>query len=274
MKFPEKTLDMAYPKKKFGQNFLISQHYIDKIIDSLDAKVGDTLIEIGPGKGALSKKLIEKKFNYIMIDADGDMVNFIKSEFSNRSDYRIFNADAVKFDYSQIEGDFFVVGNLPYNVGNLIIKRLLFESPRLKSIVCMLQKEVADRICAAAKEKEIGFLSILCQYFADVKRICIVPSGAFFPIPKVRSAVIKLDINPLKTLRIPKNEWKKFFEFVSLGYSQRRKKLIGVVSKEYSSKEAAQAVFADENIDENIRAEELSDEDWVRLYLKRKKNSR
>jgi len=258
------------PKKKFGQNFLISQHYIDKIIDSLDAKAGDTLVEIGSGKGALSKKLIDKKFNYIMLDADCDMVNFIKNEFFGRNDYRIFNADAVKFDYSQIEGDFYVVGNLPYNVGNLIIKRLLFESPRIKSIVCMLQKEVADRICAEPKSKKNGFLSILCQYFADIKRICVVPPGAFFPAPKVHSAVIKLDINPLKISRISKNEWELFFKFVSLGYSRRRKKLISVISNEFSSKENAKAVFADLNINENARAEDLSDEDWVRLYLRQK----
>jgi len=255
------------PKKQFGQNFLISQYHIDKIVDAVDAKAGDTLVEIGPGKGALSKKLIDKKFNFIMIDADRDMVEHIKTEFGERDNYKIFNADAVKFDYSQIEGDFFAVGNLPYNVGNLIIKRLLFESPRLKSIVCMLQKEVADRICAAPKGKEIGFLSILCQYFADIKRVCVVPAGAFFPAPKVQSAVIKLDIIPQKIERIPRTEWEKFFAFVSLGYSQRRKKLMNVIASEFSSKEAAKAAFDKLNFDENTRAEELNDNDWVRLFL-------
>ncbi|MCL2844014.1 MAG: 16S rRNA (adenine(1518)-N(6)/adenine(1519)-N(6))-dimethyltransferase RsmA [Chitinivibrionia bacterium] len=254
------------PKKQFGQNFLISQFHIDKIIEAVEAKAGDTLIEIGPGKGALSKKLIDKNFNFIMIDADRDMVEHIKTEFGERENYKIFNADAVKFDYSQIDGDFFVVGNLPYNVGNLIIKRLLFESPRLKSIVCMLQKEVADRICATPKGKDIGFLSILCQYFADIKKVCVVPPGAFFPAPKIQSAVIKLDINPQKTSRIPRDKWENFFAFVSLGYSQRRKKLLNVISDEFSSKEVAKVAFEKQGFDENIRAEELSDEDWVGLY--------
>jgi 16S rRNA (adenine1518-N6/adenine1519-N6)-dimethyltransferase len=255
------------PKKRFGQNFLISQFHVDKIINSLDVKSGDTLIEIGPGKGALSKKLIDKNFNYVMIEADSDMVEFIKDEFAGRSDFCIYNADAVKFDYSQIEDEFFVVGNLPYNVGNLIIKRLLFESPRLKSIVCMLQKEVADRICAVPKGKEIGFLTILCQYFADIKKICIVPPGAFFPAPKVQSAVIKMDINLQKISRIPQNEWESFFDFVSFAYSQRRKKLINVISREFSSKETAHTLFGKLNFSENIRAEELNDGNWVDLYL-------
>ena len=255
------------PKKQFGQNFLISQHYIDKIISAIDAKSGNTLVEIGPGRGALSKKLIDKNFNFFMIDADKDMVEHIKNEFGEHQNYTIFNADAVKFDYSQIGGDFFVVGNLPYNVGNLIIKRLLFESPRLKSIVCMLQKEVADRICAAPKGKEIGFLSILCRYFADVKKICVVPPGAFFPAPKVHSAVIKLDIIPEKTARIARENWDDFFNFVSLGYSQRRKKLLSVVSGKFQSREFAENLFKNLNLSENIRAEELNDSDWVNLYL-------
>lgn len=255
------------PKKQFGQNFLISQHYIDKIISAIDAKSGNTLVEIGPGRGALSKKLIDKNFNLFMIDADKDMVEHIKNEFGERQNYTIFNADAVKFDYSQIDGDFFVVGNLPYNVGNLIIKRLLFESPRLKSIVCMLQKEVADRICAAPKGKEIGFLSILCRYFADVKKICVVPPGAFFPAPKVHSAVIKLDIIPEKTARIARENWEDFFNFVSLGYSQRRKKLLSVISGKFQSREFAENLFKNLNLSENIRAEELNDSDWVNLYL-------
>ena len=119
-------------------------------------------------------------------------------------------------------------------------------------------------------KKEIGFFSILCRYFADIKKICNVSPGSFFPAPKVHSAVIKLDINPIKTSRIPKNEWENFFEFVSLGYSQRRKKLISVISKEFSSKEAAKSVFEKLNLNENIRAEELNDGDWVSLYLERK----
>jgi len=258
------------PKKQFGQNFLISQHYIDKIIDSVDTKEGETLVEIGPGRGALSKKLIDKDFNFIMIDADKDMVEYIENEFGKDKKYTIFNADAVKFDYSQIDGEFSVVGNLPYNVGNLIIKKILFESPRVKSITCMLQKEVADRICATPKGKEIGFLSILCQYFADIKKICVVPPGAFFPAPKVHSAVIKLEINPEKTSRIHKNEWEKFFDFVSFGYSQRRKKLLSVISSKFENKVVAENVFKELNIHENARAEELNDTDWVNLYLKTK----
>jgi len=260
---------MTAPKKQFGQNFLISQHYIDKIISSLDAKHGDTLVEIGPGKGALSKKLIDKDFNFVMIEADKDMVKFIENEFAKRQNFVIYNADAVKFDYSQISGGFFAVGNLPYNAGNLIIKKLLFESPRLKSVVCMLQKEVADRICASPKGKEIGFLSILCQYFADIKKICTVPPGAFFPAPKVHSAVIKFDINPQKAARISKDEWDDFFKFVGLGYSQRRKKLLGVISGEFSSRDFAKNVFEKLNLSENVRAEELGDNDWVNLYLNR-----
>ncbi len=146
------------PKKKFGQNFLTAPYYVERIVDSVPATEGDTVVEIGPGKGALSKYLVKKSFSYTMVEMDTDVIPILK-ETLGEGDYSIVNGDATEFDYSKLGDSYHAVGNLPYNVASFIIKKMLFTAPYMQSGTFMVQKEVADRICASPGGKKIGFLT-------------------------------------------------------------------------------------------------------------------
>lgn len=254
------------PKKKFGQNFLTVPYYIERIVDSVPAKSGDVVVEIGPGKGALSALLVKKDFDFTMLELDRDVIPFLSAKLGDGK-YRIFNEDAVKFDYSSLGNSYHAVGNLPYNVASHIIKKVLFTAPLLKSITFMVQKEVAERICARAGGKDIGFLTILCGYFGVAEKLFDVPPGAFFPKPKIISSVFRITLGEEYFNRIPREHWALFFEFVSFSYATRRKKLVNNIQSKTGGKQMAEKYLADANMSVDVRPEELSVGDWVNLYL-------
>lgn len=253
------------PKKKFGQNFLTVPYYIEKIVDAVPAEDGDVVVEIGPGKGALSRYLVKRDFDYTMVEMDSDVIPILKEELGDR-EYRIVNGDATEFDYSELGDSYHAVGNLPYNVASHIIKRMLFTVPYLQSGTFMVQKEVAERICATPGGKDIGFLTILCQFFGKTQKLFDVPPGAFFPKPKVVSSVFRIDIDAECYGRLDRNEWSSFFEFVSVGYSMRRKKLSNSIARFANGKSEVEALMESVGIQASIRPEGLSVEDWVKLY--------
>lgn len=258
------------PKKKYGQNFLTAPHYIDRIVSAISATEGETVVEIGPGKGALSKKIASHtpRFSYHLIEMDRDLQPYLEQAIEG--EHTLHFADATKFDYRILGDSFHAVGNLPYNVASHIIKKILFESPRLKSVTFMVQKEVAERICATPRGKTIGFMTILCSYFGVPRKICDVPPGAFFPKPKVTSSVFHIDIDPQKTARIPSHLWGEFFHFVSIAYGQRRKKLASTIASMVGGKACAESMIAKCGFSESVRPEELCDQQWVDLFCSRK----
>lgn len=253
------------PKKQFGQNFLTAPHYIEQIVDAVPASAGDTVIEIGPGKGALSTRLVRKGFHFTMVEKDRDVIPHLEAALGE-GDYTIINGDATKYDFSQMGEEFHAVGNLPYNVASQIIKSLLFHAGALQSGTFMVQKEVADRIVASAGGKTIGFMTILLTYFGEVEKLFDVPPGAFFPKPKVTSAVFQIRLKPECFERLPRDKWKPFFNFVSVAYQMRRKKLSNSVAKFTQGREAALAAMAAAGLEENIRPEGLVVQQWVDLY--------
>ncbi len=255
------------PKKKFGQNFLTAPYYVERIVDAVPAESGENVVEIGPGKGALSKYLVKRDFKYTLIEMDTDVIPILKEELGDR-EYTVVNGDAVKFDYTTLGDSFHAVGNLPYNVASHIIKKLLFTVPELHSGTFMVQKEVADRICATPGGKEIGFMTILCNYFGATKKLFDVPPGAFFPKPKVTSAVFHITLEPSKYNRLPREDWKKFFELVSTAYGMRRKKLANSVAKYVGGKPLANEAIERAGISIDVRPEELNTDQWVALYKK------
>jgi len=255
------------PKKKFGQNFLTAPFYIERICDAVPAEDGANVVEIGPGKGALSKYLVKRNFKYTLIEMDSDVIPILKEGLGDR-EYTIVNGDAVKFDYTTLGDSFHAVGNLPYNVASHIIKRLLFTVPELHSGTFMVQKEVADRICATPGGKEIGFMTILCNYFGVTKKLFDVPPGAFFPKPKVTSAVFHITLDPLRYDRLPREEWKTFFALVSSAYGMRRKKLVNSVARCVGSKPLANEAIERAGISIDVRPEELDTDQWVTLFQK------
>lgn len=253
------------PKKQFGQNFLTAPYYIERIVEAVPAKAGDSVIEIGPGKGALSNLLVKKGFHFTMVEKDRDVIPHLEEALGD-SKYRIINGDATKYDFSQMGERFHAVGNLPYNVASPIIKSLLFHAGALQSGTFMVQKEVADRIVATTGGKTIGFMTILLTYFGEVEKLFDVPPGAFFPKPKVTSAVFQVRLKPELYERLPRDKWTSFFNFVSTAYQMRRKKLSNSVAKFTSGREAAVEAITSVGLNENIRPEGLSVQQWVDLY--------
>ncbi len=253
------------PKKKFGQNFLTVPYYIEKIVESVPANSGDVVVEIGPGKGALSSYLVKKDFQFTMIEMDRDVIPYLKEKLGD-SLYQIVNGDAVKYDYSCLGDSYHAVGNLPYNVASHIIKKILFTAPLLKSVTFMVQKEVAERICASAGGKDIGFLSILCGYFGVAEKLFDVPPGAFFPKPKIVSSVFRIVLDDSHYGRLPRDHWVPFVEFVSFAYATRRKKLSNNIQSKTGGKVGAEEQLLAAGISVDVRPEELSVADWVNLY--------
>lgn len=255
------------PKKQFGQNFLTAPHYIEQIVDAVPAGAGDTVVEIGPGKGALSSRLVKKGFKFTMVEKDRDVVPHLEEALGD-SEYTLINDDATRYEFSQMGECFHAVGNLPYNVASKIIKSLLFHAGALQSGTFMVQKEVADRIVSPAGNKIIGFMTILLTYFGEVEKLFDVPPGAFFPKPKVTSSVFQIRLKPDCFNRLPREQWNSFFEFVSAAYQQRRKKLLKTVIRFTADKqrETAIAAMVAAGIDEDIRPEGLVVQQWIDLY--------
>ena len=253
------------PKRKFGQNFLTETYYAERIANSVDCKEG-TVLEIGPGKGALSVYLKERyPKNFEMIEMDREIIPILESKLGD-GNWKIHQGSALDFDFKTLKSPLHIIGNLPYNTAAHIIKRSLLNSPATASVNFMVQREVAERICAKPGGRKIGFLSIFCSFFGTPKILFHVPRGAFSPKPNVDSSVFTLAVNPNVEEQLPKDEWLDFFTYVSLGYSMRRKVLSKVLA--WKRKNRAEVIVAIESLGlkSTVRAEELSVELWVKLY--------
>lgn len=181
------------PKKKFGQHFLTSQSVIAHIIEASGVQRGDSVLEIGPGQGALTKSLVEIGADVTVIEIDPDMQTVIRSKFPN---VNIIDADASAVDFSTLLDDgapWKCLSNLPYNVGTKIVQNLLTSSVSFVGFTFMLQKEVGVRMLAKQGDRVRGSLSNFVQAFGAVSKVCLVPPGAFFPPPNVDSIVIQID---------------------------------------------------------------------------------
>jgi 16S rRNA (adenine1518-N6/adenine1519-N6)-dimethyltransferase len=223
---PQRTLKELnrHAKKSFGQNFLISSKVIRSIIDAVHPQERDSILEIGPGLGALTIPLHQKSMEYrfCCVELDRDLVSYWQE---NCPDLELYHEDALRVDWNDIlgegEGTWKIVSNLPYNVGTPILSRLLVQ-PQVKELVVMMQKEVIERLLARPNERKRGSLTCWVEAFADVTLVTRVPRGAFFPAPKVESAVVKLVCkdNPL----LPYAQSDVFETFLRKLFVQPRKK--------------------------------------------------
>ena len=241
------------PKKSLGQNFLTDQHYAEKIIAATPKDL--PILEIGPGKGVLTQYLVKECQRYIGIELDRELFAFLTKYFVGNH-IQFINNDILKTDINSLfeNTKFNVVGNIPYNITTPIIFHLLENAEQVSQIVLMVQKEVAERIAAKPGKKIYGVLSIMTQFIADVEFLFKVPAGAFFPKPKVESAVIKLSKRTWAE-QLPKNP--VFFrEIVRKAFQQRRKMLRS--SLKGLPLEATR-------IDLTLRPEQLSISDWIKL---------
>lgn len=215
-------MNIVKPKKYLGQHFLKDQNIAGKIVESLGTNIPDVL-EVGPGTGVLTRFLLKRpELNVHLVEIDRESVGYLNIHFPEIKD-RIYLADFLRFDVTQyFAGKFVVIGNFPYNISSQIFFRVLEFRDRIPEVVCMVQKEVAERISSHEGSKVYGILSVLLQAFYDIEYLFTVSENVFLPPPKVKSAVVRLRRNNVEDL--PCDE-KLFVRVVKTAFNQRRKML-------------------------------------------------
>lgn len=259
-------------KKTFGQNFLVDQTAVKKIIDAAEIQKGETVLEIGPGTGILTNALICAGAKVIAVELDHDLVLDLQKKFGDK--IKLIEGDVLcLFDASPKKDEksinfirslkYKLVANIPYNITSSILERFLSKEPRPSRMILMVQKEVADRILAIPPK--MSLLSVVCQMYANCSRISIVKSGAFRPIPKVDSAIVRFDI---KTSVDPSYA-EHVIALAKQGFSSKRKQLQNNLSG-YSKKtsEDIKNILNSIGLNQKIRSENLTLEDWERLFRK------
>ena len=263
------------PSRNKGQNFLINEKIYDEIIKAAEITEDDTVLEIGPGLGLLSFKLALKAKRVLAVEIDNQLAGYLEmaSAAKNTGNLEIYNEDILRFNLpeklSPLE-EYKIVANLPYNITSIFLRLFLSSPRRPKSLVLMLQKEVAERI--VAKAPDMNLLALSVQYFAQAEIIRQVKAGNFWPEPKVDSAIIKLTVKPefLKANQDNeknREEEKMFFRLAKIGFSAKRKMLKNNLSGglKIDGKKIAE-LLAENNFNSQARAEDLSLDDWQKLF--------
>jgi len=244
------------PKKQLGQHFLNDKRIASKIVESLKAEKSDYIIEIGPGMGVLTIELLAK-FNdrFFAAEVDGESVEYLKNIIPALSP-NLIQGDFLELNLAdKFKGNLAVIGNFPYNISSQIFFKVLENRKIVNEVVCMIQKEVAQRISEKPGTKTYGILSVLLQAYYDIKYLFTVNEGVFTPPPKVKSAVIRLERN--STFQLNCNE-DLFIKVVKAGFNQRRKTLRNSIRSAFQGLELSPK-FADK------RPERLSVEEFVEL---------
>ncbi|MFM9834818.1 MAG: 16S rRNA (adenine(1518)-N(6)/adenine(1519)-N(6))-dimethyltransferase RsmA [Methylophilaceae bacterium] len=249
-------------KKRFGQNFLTDQGTIASIVDAINPKPDQTLVEIGPGLGALTKPLLSKISPLNVIEIDRDIVSWMQTEFSKpayaNSEIIIHNVDALKFNFASLGNKIRVTGNLPYNISTPILFHLLDNLSSIVDMHFMLQKEVVERMVAQPSTPAYGRLSVMLQYFLQMEYLFTVPPEAFNPAPKVESAFVRC--TPHTTLPFVAKVPALFAKVVLQAFSQRRKTLRNTLKGLLDDND-----FNMLELDSQLRAENLSVAQFVAI---------
>ncbi len=247
------------PKKHLGQNFLFDPSILHRIVEVAGISHDDTVVEIGPGPGTLTKILAGAAKKVIAIELDYKLYERLKEELKGFKNIELVHGDALKYPYEELE-PFKVAANIPYYITTPIIFRLIDARKNLKSMTLTIQKEVAQRIAAKPDTKEYGVLSIAVQYYGRPELKFVIPKGAFRPVPKVDSAVIHIGM--LEKPRVIVADEKLFFRIVKTAFSQRRKTLSNSLK---SISKDIKEILISAGIEPIRRAETLSIEEFARL---------
>lgn len=255
--------DRIRPKKSLGQHFLLDKNIIEKIIDVAHIMPDETVVEIGPGRGDMTRRLAEVSGQVIAIELDNRLYMYLKKDLKGITNLELIHEDALGFAYEEIPGEFKVVANLPYYISTPIIFRLMEVKEKISSMTLMLQKEVAERIIAAPGTKEYGVLSISVGYYCHPKIEFYVSRNSFSPKPNVDSAVLTLLSR--KTPRFPVNDISLFFKTVRASFSSRRKILKNALRALGCSDEMIGLALEKSGIDPKRRGETLTIEEFAGL---------
>ena len=298
---PEKNKNFKF-KHSLGQNFITDEFLLEDIADESDITKDDFVLEIGPGNGALTRCLSDRAYHVVAVEIDKSLIPLLKSNLKDYQNVSIINADFLNYDFQNIINEFLntartardydavtdtrkgelcepsigadiihpikVVANLPYYITSPIINNLL-QNPYISEMTLMVQKEVAERIVAEPNGKDYGILTLACNYFSNTEMLMVVSKECFFPKPKVDSAVVhfkKHDEFIGTKLVSPLNEtYEKLFKLIKASFAQRRKKLLNSLTNAGYDKETLVTAFSKLNFDENVRAENLSLNDYKKL---------
>lgn len=254
--------------KGLGQNFLLDESVLDKIVEAADADGG--VLEVGPGFGVLTQKLAEAADKVVSIEIDKKLIPVLDYTLADCDNVKIIEKDILKTDLKALIEEEFdklpisVAANLPYYITTPIITKLIEEKLPIKNIVVMVQKEVAMRICAAPGKKDYGAISVLCGYYTEPSMVVTVPAGSFMPPPKVDSAVLKMTLRE-KPLVQPKDE-EYFFRVVKAAFAQRRKTLVNCLANGLSiDKKTAARAIEECGLPADIRGERLSIQEFAHI---------
>ena len=261
--------------KSLGQNFLIDDITVENIVKSANIQENDIVIEIGPGLGTLTNELLKKARKVICVELDERMIKILKDRFLLYDNIEIINEDILKIDLKGIVekekenidiSAIKIVANLPYYITTPIIMKLLEEEKCYESITVMVQKEVAERLCAVPGKRNAGAITYTVDYYSQAEKILDVPKDCFIPSPEVDSEVIKLTIR--KSPRVELKNEEIFFKIIKLAFMQRRKTLINALSTNneiFKNKEQIREILKELDIDEKVRGENLSIEEYANL---------
>lgn len=259
-------------KKRLGQNFLVDESYARRVVGALGPRAGETVVEIGPGRGALTALLLESGARVVAVEFDRELVSLLRERFGGSEEFKLVEADALDVDFcAEVEpaATARVVANLPYNISTAILQRLVEQRRCLKEFVLMLQREVVERITAPPGESERGYLTVLVEAFCESKALFDVPPGAFRPIPKVWSTVARLRVRDGAASNIDEQ---LFTRLVSACFAQKRKTIFNNLRSApeelRSLVEAAggvNALLEAAGVDPRRRAESLTIEEWAAL---------
>ncbi|HKI54211.1 MAG TPA: 16S rRNA (adenine(1518)-N(6)/adenine(1519)-N(6))-dimethyltransferase RsmA [Anaerolineales bacterium] len=250
--------------KKLGQNFLQDPFALASITSAAEIKSTDTVLEIGSGLGSLTRYLAESAKQVIAVEIDREMLPVLQAVTSAYNNINIIHGDILKFSPQELiqESNYLVVANIPYYITSAIIRHLLENERKPRRIVLTVQKEVATRICA--EPGDMSLLALSVQIYGKPRIAKHIPASAFFPAPKVDSAVLCIDIYP--SPKIQPDTLNTFFKLIKAGFSQKRKTLRNSLSAGlHISTQGAEELLKNANIDQRRRAETLSIEEWQRL---------
>jgi 16S rRNA (adenine1518-N6/adenine1519-N6)-dimethyltransferase len=262
-----------YPSKRLGQHFLRDQRTIQRIIEALNPKADETIIEIGPGTGALTASLVERAGRVVAVEFDNKLAPLLKERFAEVTNFHLVMADALTTDFcAAIEpaSSARLVANLPYNISTAILQRLIAQRSCLEEMVLMLQREVVERVLAPAGTTDRGFISVLVEAYCEAEKLFDVAPGAFRPPPKVWSSVMRVKFRPRINAEI--TDESLLWEAVSAGFAQKRKTILnnlrhasGRLQEVLKRNGGASIVLCKAGIDLKRRAETLTVEEWIRI---------
>ena len=263
----------SFPKRRFGQNFLIDRNVIDRIVQAVNPQSNETIIEIGPGRGALTSRLSKQAGRVLAIEFDRQLVSHLREQFAVSANLEVIEADALAVNFCELiapANTARVVANLPYNIGTAILQKLIEQRKCIADMTLMLQREVVDRIKAAPGSNERGYLSVFVEAYCEIEKLFDVSPQSFRPAPKVWSTVVRLRVRDRIAAEV-KDE-NLLWQVVSAGFAHPRKTILNNLREAPKSiqellkkRGGASIVLCDAGITPLRRAETFALEEWALL---------